>query len=120
MNIKKKIISLIALATSFYISFLFALGIIIGYLGTYFFDKNIRRKKLKDMIVEFNFGRWRIHFHHWLMGTTFLIIIWITGVSDNCPLICKGIAGGLILHDLYTDKNWRKVIIKKQKTKNKK
>lgn len=101
------------LIISGYISLLFALGIIIGYLGTYLFDKKITKKE-RLRPVNIKLGRWKIHFHHWLMGGVGLFLLLVFGVLHLLPRIFLGIAAGLMFHDFYSDKDWYKVILKRQ------
>ena len=111
-RIKRYIFPVAALLVSWYISFLFVLGVVIGYVSTHFCHKKITsRNRLRA--VYLNLGGWRVHFHHWLMGVTGLVFLWMLNVLHFFPAICWGLAGGLIFHDIYSDKDWYKVLIKR-------
>ncbi len=111
-KVKKIIFPGTALIVSSYISFLFAFGVIIGYFGTNLFCKKyIHTGKINS--VTFNFGQWKIHLHHWIMGISTILAIYLTGFFSFVPILCIGTLSGLALHDLHTDKKWYKVIYKK-------
>ncbi len=97
---------------SFYFSILFLFGIIFGYWATNkFCKKYIDSGKINSIYL--NFGAWNFHFHHWLMGSLGLFFVWFLNGFYNVPQIVFGALGGLIFHDLHTDKVWHKVIYKK-------
>lgn len=110
--VKKNIFPLTTLFASCYISFLFVSGVIIGCISTYFFDKYFI-KKARIKTIKLNIYKWRIHFHHWLMGISVLSVIWLSGFLPVFPHVVLGVVGGVILHDFYFDKNWYRVILKK-------
>lgn len=110
---KKFALPATTLIVSGYISLLFALGVIIGYLGTHFCHKKITKKR-RLQSVNIKLGRWRIHFHHWLMGGVGLLLLLLFGILHLLPRVCLGIAAGLMFHDFYSDKDWYKVILKRQ------
>lgn len=111
-KIKKVIFPGATLIVSLYISILFFIGVLIGYWGTNkFLGKFIETGKINP--VYFNFGKWELHFHHWLMGIAILLSFWIFGFYSLMPKIIIGAVGGVVAHDLYTDKKWHKVLYKK-------
>jgi hypothetical protein len=107
---KKFIFPGTTLLISFYLSALFALGMIIGYLGTALFHKKFITEK---NLVIFNWGRWKIHFHHWLMGVSILFGLWMGGWLPLIPEIGLGALGGFMFHDLHLDRKWHKIFLKK-------
>lgn len=112
-NAKKLIFPGTTLAASFYISFLFTLGIIIGYFGTDLFcRKFIKTGRIKKSI--FGLGKWEFHLHHWISGSLVVFAAYLTNLFSFLPILLVGTLGGLIFHDLYTDKKWYKVIYRKE------
>jgi len=110
-KVKKFIFPGTTLLISLYISGLFALGIIFGYFWTYLFHKKLTEKgRLKPIIL--NFGKFKLHLHHWLMGVSVLILFWVAGWFPFVPKFCLGALGGLVFHDIYLDKKWYKIIHK--------
>ena len=68
--------------------------------------------KVKSLV--FNLGEWEVHIHHWLYGVLIVFaIVWFASLS-LLPNLYLGLLGGLIFHDLYTDKKWYKVIYAKK------
>jgi hypothetical protein len=109
---KKIIFPGTALLVSLYISGLFALGIIFGYIVTVLFHKKIVEKgRVKPIFL--NFGRWKIHLHHWLMGASVLLLLWIGGAFSFLPKFWVGMIGGLVFHDIYSDREWYKIVSRK-------
>ncbi len=108
---KKIIVPGITLLISAFISFLFVLGVGAGFLGTYLFQKKAPGGKAK---VYLGVGsRRKIHIHHWIMGSLFLLAIGLAGLLPFFPKIFIGGVCGIIFHDIYFDKNWYKVLIKR-------
>ena len=101
----------VLIISSYYISILFAAGIIFGYLGTTIFHKKFIETGRIGLII-FNLGNWKIHLHHWILGGLIVFSIYLANLISVLPLIYLGGLGGLIFHDLYTDKEWYKVVYK--------
>jgi hypothetical protein len=97
--------------SSYYVSILFAVGIILGYFGTMLFHKKLVDTGKVKLII-FNLGKWKIHLHHWILGILIFFFIYLTNILSYLPIIFLGGLSGLIFHDLYTDKVWYKVIYK--------
>jgi hypothetical protein len=109
---KKIIIPGATLAVSAYLSFLFAVGLALGYFGANFFCKKyIYTGKVKTAC--FRLEDWEVHIHHWIYGTLIVLAICWFGYLPSLPNMFLGALLGLILHDLYTDKVWYKVIYRK-------
>ena len=108
----KKILPGVTFIISLYFSFLFALGLIIGYLGFDHFHKKALEKG-NSRAIFLNFGKWQIHFHHWLVGILVFLLIWIAGWLHIFPKFCLGAIWGLVFHDIYLDREWYKVILRK-------
>ena len=107
----KKILPAVVLATSFYYSHLLALGIIIGYIGCKLFYKKFVETGKVDLIF-IDCGKWKIHFHHWIMGAVFLAIVWIIDWF-YLPSFFAGTVLGIMAHDIYDFNDWHKIILKK-------
>jgi len=111
-KVKKLIFPGTAFLVSLYLSIFFTIGMFIGYLSTTIFDKKLLKTgKVNSLILTL--GRWKIHLHHWLLGS---IAVFLTYFFSSLSIFWIGIFGGLIFHDLYTDKNWYKVIYRKKPT----
>lgn len=110
---KKFVFPLATLLFSLWFSVVFAFGIFIGCLSTHFSHKKITNGGKVNSII-LNFGKWKFHFHHWLMGIVALFSCWLAGVLDIVPRIILGIVGGIVFHGLYLYDNWHKIIMKKE------
>jgi hypothetical protein len=95
----------IALTASLYYSVVFAIGAIGAYIATEIVCKKlIHTGKLK--LLVFNFKRWQIHIHHWLIAVLIIIGIYFSD-SVSLSIFWSGVLIGLIFHDIYTDEKWR-------------
>ena len=112
-KVKKIIFPGTTLIASLYISTLFTVGMVIGYLGTVFFHKKfIDTGRIRILI--FSFEKWEVHLHHWVLGGLIILATYATNLLFSLPIFCVGIVGGLIFHDLYSDKKWYKVVYRKR------
>ena len=106
----KKVLSGAFLATSFYFSHLFALGVVLGYLGTRFvYNRYLKDTKVSSIFLIFK--KWKFHLHHWIVGAVILFIIWVVD-SLYLPKFFTGVLCGLIIHDIYDFDDWYKVVVK--------
>ena len=108
----KKVLPAIVLAASFYYySLLFTIGIIVGYVVCKIFYKKFVENGKVDLVFV-DFGKWKFHFHHWIMGVLFLALVWIIDWF-YLPSFFAGVIFGVIAHDIYDFNDWYKVILKK-------
>ena len=109
---KKYIIPGAALIASSYISVLFAIGAIIGYLGIRLFDKKfVQTGKVEEFTIDF--GNWQIHVHHWISGSLAIAALCLMSILSPLSIFGIGTLGGLVFHDIHTDKKWYRVIYRK-------
>jgi hypothetical protein len=104
---KKLLIS--SLGVLSFVSFLTTFGGVMGYFfSRWFFGRFFGRSWVKSWILKI--GRYRFHFHHWLVGLSLLLL----GIFDVIPLlkgaIFQGVIIGLIFHDIFDTSEWHKVI----------
>ncbi len=109
---KKIILPGITLLVSAFISFLFVLGLGAGFLGTHYYHKKVPENS-RMKYVFLNLGKRKLHLHHWIMATLFFILIWALGLLHVFPKFCIGGIFGIIFHDIFTDKDWYRVFVKK-------
>jgi len=109
---KKFIFPGITLIISLYISVLFAIGIIFGYLATRIFLKRVIEKGILKPII-LSFGKWKLHLHHWIIGGLILFPILLGGWFQFLPKFFLGMIGGLVFHDIYSDREWYKIILRR-------
>ncbi len=100
-RIKKFLFPGTALIVSLYISALFTIGIVIGYFGITFFNKNfIKTGRIEPLVIEI--GKWHIHLHHWIQGS--LVFSAIIVFQSSLFLFWLGAMGAVVFHDINTDK----------------
>jgi len=101
----------IVLVTSLHYSFLFTIGIVAGYVICKIFCKLFVEKGRVDSIF-LDYGKWKIHLHHWIMGIMILAAVWLIDYF-YLPAFFAGVIGGMIMQDIYDYNDWYKVILKK-------
>ena len=111
----KAFLPAVVLATSLYYSFSFTTGIVIGYVLCRMFCKlflnhgdNINGKIDKVFV---DFGKWKLHLHHWIMGIIVLAIVWVIDYF-YLPTFFAGAICGVIMQDIYDYNDWHKVLVK--------
>lgn len=110
----KKYLPAFVLVASFYYSFLLALGLAIGYIGSKIFSKYLLENGKVDSIY-IDCGKWKLHMHHWILGSLLLIVVWFIDYF-YLPRFFVGVVSGIIAHDIYDFNDWHKVLVKKEIT----
>ena len=100
------------LVASFYYSFLLALGLALGYIGSKVFSKYFLESGKTEKIY-IDCGKWKIHFHHWILGALLLLIVWIIDYF-YLPRFFVGVVCGIIAHDIYDFNDWHQVLVKNE------
>ncbi|MCX6721166.1 MAG: hypothetical protein NT026_01015 [Candidatus Staskawiczbacteria bacterium] len=108
----RKFLPAVVLMASFYYSFLLALGLALGYLGSKIFSKHLVENGKVDCIF-IDCGKWKIHLHHWILGALFLVIVWFIDYF-YLPRFFVGCVLGIIAHDIYDYNDWHKVLVKNE------
>ena len=112
---KKIVLPVVVLGASIHYSFSFTIGIVIGYVLCKIFCKLFLRHgdnvngKIEKVFV--NFGKWKIHLHHWIMGIIVLAIVWVIDYF-YLPTFFAGVICGIILQDIYDYNDWYKIFLK--------
>jgi len=109
----KKFLPAIVLASTFYYSFLMMIGMVLGYLGTKLYCNFFEIDENSDRRIFVDCGKWKIHFHHWIMGALVLLIVWIVDYF-YLPRFFTGVVAGVIVHDIYDYNDWHQVIVKNE------
>lgn len=109
----RKLLPAVVLAASFYYSFLFSLGLLLGYLGSKIYSKYfVENCKVDCIYIELT-KNWKLHMHHWIMGALFLLILWFIDYF-YLPRFFVGAVLGIIAHDIYDYNDWHKVLVKSE------
>jgi hypothetical protein len=109
----KKFLPAVVLASTFYYSSLMMLGVILGYLGAKIYCLVLNIDENSDRRIFVDCGKWKIHFHHWILGTLVLLVVWIVDYF-YLPRFFVGVIGGVIAHDIYDYNDWHQVIVKNE------
>ena len=100
------------LIPSFYYSFTFTSGIVIGYvLCKMFCHVFVHNGKIDSIFLDL--GKWKLHLHHWIMGIMILALVWVVDYF-YLPAFFAGAVCGMIIQDIYDYNDWHKVIVKKE------
>ncbi|HQK64055.1 MAG TPA: hypothetical protein PLF16_02805 [Candidatus Staskawiczbacteria bacterium] len=109
----KKFLPAVVLASTFYYSSLMMLGVILGYFGAKLYCLALNIDENSDRRIFVDCGKWKIHFHHWILGTLVLLVVWIVDYF-YLPRFFVGVIGGIIAHDIYDYNDWHQVIVKNE------
>lgn len=108
----KAILPAVVLIPSFYYSLSFAEGVIIGYVVCRIFCRLfVQNGKIDSIFIDW--GKWKLHLHHWIMGAVILAAAWFVD-SFYLPTFFAGFICGIIFQDIYDYNDWHKVIIKSE------
>jgi len=105
----------VVLVASFYYSFLLALGLALGYIGSKLFSKYLLENGKVDSIY-IDCGKWKFHLHHWILGALLLLVVWFIDYF-YLPRFFVGVVLGIIAHDIYDFNDWHKVLVKNEDKK---
>jgi len=108
----KKYLPAVVMMASFYYSFLLALGLALGYIGSKVFSHYLLESGKVDSIY-IDCGKYKIHLHHWILGALLLAIAWVIDYF-YLPRFFVGVMCGVIAHDIYDFNDWHKVFVKKE------
>jgi len=111
----RKYLPAFVLMASFYYSFLLALGLALGYIGSKIFSKLLVENGKVDCIY-IDCGKWKIHLHHWILGALLLLIVWFIDFF-YLPRFFVGVVCGVIAHDIYDYNDWHKILVKNEENK---
>ena len=107
----KMFLPAMVLIPSFYYSFTFTSGIVIGYvLCKMFCHLFVNSGKIDSIFLDI--GKWKLHLHHWIMGIMILALVWVVDYF-YLPAFFAGAVCGMIIQDIYDYNDWHQVIIKK-------
>ena len=108
----RKYLPAVVMVGLFYYSFLLALGLALGYIGSKIFSKYLLESGKVDCIY-IDCGKFKIHLHHWILGSLLLLSAWVLDYF-YLPRFFVGVVFGIIVHDIYDFNDWHKVFIKNE------
>ncbi len=90
------------------------LGIAAGRFGG---GKSVgERGRIRSVIIPL--GKWKLHFHHWLVSLGLIGFSSAYGYHLMSAHITYGILGGLAFHGIYSYSDWYKVVLLRRGGKN--
>jgi len=108
----KMFLPAVVLATSLYYSLAFTMGIVVGYfLCKIFCILFVHNGKIDSIFLDY--GKWKVHLHHWIIGIIILAIVWVIDYF-YLPAFFAGAVCGMIMQDIYDYNDWHKVIVKNE------
>jgi len=96
-----------------YYSFLLALGMAAGYIGSKIFSKYFIEKGRVSCIFLNCGKKYKIHLHHWILGAIILLAVWVIDFF-YLPRFFLGVVIGIIIDDIYDFNDWHKILVKKE------
>lgn len=107
-NSKVKLFLPAIVMVSFYYSWLFTMGIVVGYVLCNIFCRIfVNNGKINSIFIDY--GKWKVHLHHWIMGIIILAVVWVLDYF-YLPAFFAGFICGIIIQDICDYNDWYKVI----------
>ena len=108
----RKYLPAVVLTATLYYSFLWSLGLAIGYIGSkVFFKLLVENGKVDCTYIDC--GKWKIHLHHWILGAFLLLLAWVVDYF-YLPRFFVAVVCGIIVHDIYDFNDWHKVFVRNE------
>ena len=103
---------MLILAGTFYYSSLFAIGLLIGFLVTTLICRKFNINEYSGKQIFVDFGNWKLHLHHWIMGLLLVGLILLGGWRPEIPAFVWGLIAGMIAEDFYNYSDWHEILVK--------
>jgi len=109
---KRKLVCILSLlAASIILGYLFFVCWLLGFLLTKYMSGKTAGKQGRISSIVIPFGKYKIHFHHWLISSGIIILSLITSGGFLASAVFYGVLGGSVFHGIYSYSDWRKIII---------
>ena len=109
---KRRLIPTIAIiAASVITGYFFVISALLGFLLTRCLASKTAggKGRIKSVIVPF--GKWQVHFHHWIISSWVIVIGLATNVHFFTPVVFCGFFSGLVFHGIFCYSDWHRIII---------
>jgi len=114
--VKRKLACILSLlAAAIVLGYLFFMGWLLGFLLTKYMAGKTSGKpgRIKSIIIPF--GKYKVHFHHWLISSGIIIGAIILSLLINVGFLASaisyGVLGGSVFHGIYSYGDWHKILI---------
>ena len=99
------------LAAGIILGYLFFVGWLLGFLLTKYMAGKTSGKpgRIKSIVIPF--GKYKIHFHHWLISSGIIILSLIINVRFLASAISYGVLSGSVFQGIYYYSDWHRILI---------
>jgi len=99
------------LAAGIILGYLFFVGWLLGLLLTkYMAGKTSGNPgRIKSIVIPF--GKYKIHFHHWLISSGIIILSLIANIHFLASAISYGVLSGSVFQGIYYYSDWHRILI---------
>jgi len=111
----KMLLPAVVLPITLHYSVMFTEGIVVGYVLCKIFCMFFVEKGRIDSVF-LDYGKWKVHLHHWIMGLMVLAAAWTLDYF-YLPTFFAGFVCGVILQDIYDYNDWHKILVRKEEVK---
>jgi len=109
---KKRLVCILSLLTAGIIfGYLFFASWLLGFLVTKFAAGKVGGKQGKVKSIVIPFGKYRVHFHHWLISLGIIIFGLVINICFLTPAIFYGLLSGPVFQGIYCYSDWHKILI---------
>jgi hypothetical protein len=99
------------LAAGIILGYLFFVGWLLGLLLTKYMAGKTSGKpgRIKSIVIPF--GKYKIHFHHWLISAGIIILGLIMNIHFLVSAISCGVLSGSVFQGIYYYSDWHRILI---------
>lgn len=112
-RIKKRFLITSIVAIIYFWGIWASFGLVFGYFLSKYCSGPAERIRGVAPSIKFSLGRYRLHFHHWLLSLSCLIPLKIYGVFD-WNSFALWVFGGMALQGVLCYSDWYKIIYKRK------
>lgn len=99
------------LATGIILGHLFFVGWLLGFVLTKYMAGKAGGKQGRVKSIVIPFGKYNIHFHHWLISSGIIIFSLLTNICFLASAIFYGVLSGLVFQGVYCYSDWHRILI---------
>jgi len=99
------------LASGIILGYLFFVAWLLCFLATRYMAGKTSEKQGRVKSIVIPFGKYKVHFHHWLISSVIIVLSLITNVCFLAPAIFYGLLSGSVFQGIYSYSDWHKILI---------
>jgi len=112
---KRKLVCILPLlAAGIILGYLFFVGWLLAFVPTKYMAGKASGKPGRVKSIVIPFGKYKVHFHHWLISSGIIILILITNVGFLASAIFYGALSGLVFQGIYYYNDWHRILINRR------